>query len=100
MEHQNVLYGVLSGVQQRDGVFTDVHLQIDLQRLICTGRKERGSTPIPTRLSDENIVRGPEPKPEFGHLLIPTLIPHSFISFSHINLTLGSGSVRGLFEVF
>ena len=58
VEHQNVLYGVLSGVQQRDGVFTDVHLQIDLQRLICTGRQERGSTYNTTRLSSENIAGG------------------------------------------
>lgn len=38
MEHQDVLDGVLSGVQQRDRVFTDVHLQVDLQGLVCSGR--------------------------------------------------------------
>lgn len=38
MEHQDVLYGVLARVQQRDGVFTDIRLQIDLQGLVCSGR--------------------------------------------------------------
>ena len=38
MEHQDVLYGVLARVQQCDGVFTDVRLQIDLQGLVCSGR--------------------------------------------------------------
>lgn len=38
MEHQNVLYGVLSGVQQRDRVLTDIRLQKDLQGLSCSGR--------------------------------------------------------------
>lgn len=42
MEHQNVLYGVFTGVQQRDGVFTDINLQIDLQGLICSRRQGRG----------------------------------------------------------
>lgn len=34
MEHQDVLYGVLSWVQQRDRVFTYIRFQIDFQGLI------------------------------------------------------------------
>lgn len=41
MQHQDVLYGVLSRVQQRDRIFTDVHLQIDLQGLICSRGSQR-----------------------------------------------------------
>lgn len=37
VEHQDVLYGVFSGVQQGDRVFTDIHLKIDLQGFICSG---------------------------------------------------------------
>ena len=43
MEHQDVLYGVLCRVQQRDRVFTDVHLQKDLQGLSWSGRYIKGS---------------------------------------------------------
>lgn len=36
MKHQDVLYFVFSRVEQCDRVFTDIHLQIDLQGLICS----------------------------------------------------------------
>lgn len=38
VEHQDVLYGVFSGVQQGDRIFTDIHLKIDLQGFICSGK--------------------------------------------------------------
>lgn len=37
VEHQDILYGVFSGVQQGDRVFADIHLKIDLQGFICSG---------------------------------------------------------------
>lgn len=37
VEHQNLLYGVFAGVQQRDSILTDIHLEIDLQGFICSG---------------------------------------------------------------
>lgn len=39
VEHQDLLYGVLSGVQQGDRIFTDIHLKIDLQGFICWGEE-------------------------------------------------------------
>lgn len=37
VEHQDLLYGVFSGVQQRDSILTDIHLEIDLQGFIWRG---------------------------------------------------------------
>lgn len=46
VEHQDLLYGVFAGVQQRDSILTDIHLKIDLQCFICPGEncdEETGS---------------------------------------------------------
>lgn len=46
VEHQDLLYGVFAGVQQRDSILTDIHLKIDLQGFICSGKdcdEETGS---------------------------------------------------------
>lgn len=56
MQHQDIFNGVLARVQQSDGVFTHVHLKINLQCFICLEPKEQLSGKLSEKVQRETVV--------------------------------------------